>query len=507
MRRSAIISAFIVLAFGVFGVAIVWPTFALIGSALSADGPPTGGFTFGARMMGLLWRSVWLTGFATLGCMVVALPGIVAVGRAWRVALSPTLVAVLAVSLLCPPMVYVFGWDRVLPVGISPELRCVAVWSLWAWPIPALLVGGAWSRTARWAHDAALLDASNVLVIARIDLPAVANAITLSLAILFILFFADYGVPHACGLIVYATELLGWASSSTRLIDTLWPAIPGLMVCTVGLLAVYAAWRRTASIQMGADDSRPDTACGQGSRLAYRLVWLVFAVTWCLPMAVLAAKLDSWQMIAAAIRTYAGSVAATLAIAFTAALAVVTLGCGVVMWRPLRSVAVVWTVIFGVIPGALVGEALIAAFSHGPLSGWYYSWPILMLGYVARFAWLGVLGAALIRHRTDRGLIDQAATDGATPNAILTGVMLPLQWPLLIAVAGLVAVLAVGELPVTSMLSVPGIGSISIIVVEKFHRFEDGMLIALSLTTVLMACLGAVLLSIALRRASMGLHA
>ncbi len=507
MRRSAIISAFVVLGLGVFGLAIVWPTFALIGSALFADGPPTGGFTFGARLMGLLWRSTWLAGIATLACMLVALPGMIAVGRAWRVASSPTLVAVLAASLLCPPMVYVFGWDRLLPVGVSPELRCLAVWTLWAWPIPALLIGGAWSRSSRWAHDAALLDAPIVRVIARIDLPALAGVITLSLAILFILFFADYGVPHACGLIVYATELLGWASSSARPIDTLWPAIPGLMVCVAGLLAVYAAWRRTVPEHEGANDPKTDTAGAQGSRPAYRLVWLVFVVTWCTPMAALAAKLESWQVIAVAARTYADSVAATLAIALAAAIVVVTLGCGVVMWRPLRRVATVWTVIFGLIPGALVGEALIAAYSHGPLSGLYYSWPILALGHVARFAWLGVLGAALIRHRTDRGLIDQAATDGATPDAILTGVLLPLQWPMLVAIGGLVAVLAFGELPTTSMLSVPGIGSIPLIIVEKFHRFEDGMLIALSLTTVAVACVGAGLLSIAFRRALRGLHA
>jgi hypothetical protein len=52
------------------------------------------------------------------------------------------------------------------------------------------------------------------------------------------------------------------------------------------------------------------------------------------------------------------------------------------------------------------------------------------------------------------------------------------------------------------MLRVPAFNPVAHIVIEKFHRFEDGMLISLSLCLVSVAIPTALLLAWALRRRS-----
>jgi hypothetical protein len=52
----------------------------------------------------------------------------------------------------------------------------------------------------------------------------------------------------------------------------------------------------------------------------------------------------------------------------------------------------------------------------------------------------------------------------------------------------------------SSPVRVPGFSPIAQVIIEKFHRFEDGMLISLSFWLVAAALPGVVLLIVALRR-------
>ena len=197
----------------VFLSAMALPAVGLIARCIAQGQPPEGGFTISTRQLGLFWRSVWLSGVATCLALVLSIPGAYVIGRLPRHVLHrwrglPLWSALLLAVLLCPPMVYSFGWDRLLPAGFPPELRCIGVWALWAWPIPALLIGGGWSRVGRRAHEAAVLVTSPPEAFLRVVVPLLLRYVGLSGLILFALFFSDYVVPHACGLLVYSTELL-----------------------------------------------------------------------------------------------------------------------------------------------------------------------------------------------------------------------------------------------------------------------------------------------------------
>ena len=144
----------------VFAVAMVLPAVVLITRCVVAFEPPVGGFTFSARQGLLLWRSLWLSVVATGLCLLLSLPGAYVIGRVRHLSHQPWIAALLMAQLLCPPMVYAFGWEFLLPAGVPGNARCIGVWALWAWPIPAMLIGAGWSRADPRVHEAALLVAS-----------------------------------------------------------------------------------------------------------------------------------------------------------------------------------------------------------------------------------------------------------------------------------------------------------------------------------------------------------
>ena len=484
-------------AWAFFLLAIAYPTIALFARAIAQGEPPQDGFTFSMRQFGLLWRSAWLSAAATLACLVVALPGAFVVGRAGRLAFHPLIAASFMAIMLCPPMVYAFGWERLLPATFDAELRCVGVWAFWAWPIPALLIGSGWSRAGRSAHEAALLVTSPAGAFLRVALSVLSRHVCLAALIVFVLFFSDYGVPHACGLSVYATELLGWAASSSRMIDTAWPAIPSIAVTALALVVMFRLWRRCT---LDRDAGAVGPARHGSSPILTTVAIACFTVSWLLPIGILVIKLGSIATMLEAFEIYGGDLASSLGVAIASGLAVVWMGLGVHGTRMLRTLGVAWAVMFGALPGALIGESLVAAYNHDALWWLYDHWPIVAICYVSRFGWIGILAAMLVSESSADDLIAQARTDGATGAAIWRYIRIPLSWPALLCTAGIVAVMAVADVAASSPVRVPGFSPIAHVIIEKFHRFEDGMLISLSLWLIAAAIPCVVLLVVALGR-------
>jgi len=484
-----------------FVAAIAYPTAAVLIDCCRTGWSGERAFEFGPRLWGLLWRSLWMSCAAVTLCLAYSVPAVFVLGRG-RQASNRAFLWMCAALLLCPPMVYVFGWDRVVPALLEPHARCVVVWALWAWPVPTLILARAAARYRDEYHDAALLEASPWKGFRHVALPNLLTHAALAAVVLFVLFFNDYGVPHACGLTVYATELLGRATSSTYPADTLVPALPSLAVTSVALVAAATLWRKAPGFDR-ASEQQPHAAVRSPAG-----IWVaaaMFVLAWCVPITALAVKLTTAD-VERALRTYWYDLLATVGVAVLSGAVVIVVAVGTWQLRRARLVLLVWAMIWGAVPGAVVGESLIAAYNK-PLMEWVYAgWPILMLGYVARFGWIGLAVATALHRRTDPSLLDQSATDGAGTGHSLRYVILPTHWPMLAAAAGLVAVLAIAELPVTAMIRPPGLAPISTVIIEKFHRFEDGLLIALSLSLVAVGLVVAAAWTWAVRRAGPGCH-
>ncbi|MCH7720828.1 MAG: hypothetical protein IH988_07535 [Planctomycetes bacterium] len=486
----------------VFMLAVVWPMIALIRGLIEAP-IPSPGYLQNVRPWALLGRTLLLAGGATALSLFFSLPGAFAIGSIGRVQRAPVLGAILLLPLLCPPMVYAFGWQGVLDrteyVGTS--LHCILVWASWSWPIPAMLIGSGWSRKGRSAYEAALLVASPASAFLRVALPVLARYVAVAVMMLLALFAGEYSVPHACGLVVYSTELLGWASSSNAIGDVVLPAVP--MAGTILFLLVFVAWVGR-DFQSDRDSEDEPGVDARPSRGLFALVATVTLITAVVPIGSLAGKMDSWAVLGQALDTYYVELLQSLAVAVATGIGVVLLGCAVVAHRPLRVAGMILTLLYGLLPGALIGEIVVLAYRDIPIV--YYEWPLVVIGLTARFAWLGVLVAWLAWAAGARELSDQARVDGASEPMVATRIRLAAHLPALAAGGVVVAVLALAEIATASLVRVPSVGLISLILIEKFHRLEDGMLAALSFWLVIPAVAAALLAGIALHPWSLGIR-
>jgi len=479
----------------VFLLAVVVPTLALLLHCVQDGRRPVGGFALSVRQWGLLAKSV---GLAVLGVVMatgISIPGAYVVGRLGRLSRHPLLTTMLVAPLLFPPMVYVFGWQRVLPVTFPQPVQCIAVWALWAYPIPALLIGMGWARVGRHTYNAALLDTSPASAFVRAALPMLWPHAALSSLILFVVFLGEYSVPHACGLMVYATELLGWATESAHPIDTLWPSLPPAVLILAAVIAVRRAWGRYVLAEDM--DTQSPAVRGVSVRLTL-LAAACFAVAAVVPVAALVADLRSAGEMERAVRTYGVELAESLVVAGVSGLIVMGMGVSLAVVRPLRRPVLLWAIAFGALPGALVGEAILAAYRSVPLI--YEHWLLVVLGYTARFAWIGVVAVALVSRATPEEVTHQARTDGADETAVMLRIHAALSWPTLLFAASLAAAMSLSEVATSWLVRVPSLRLIAHILMEKFHRPEGGMLSALSLWLVLSAVPAAVLLAVVLRR-------
>lgn len=490
MIARSVIAAACLLAAAAFVGAILWPAAALLIQCFN-EGKPADPQILGARHLLLLARTLLLVGVSTFLSIVIGLAVAPALaGRHRRFALIVCLVV-----LFCPPMVYAFGWQRVLPAGIDPHIACVLVWSLWSWPIAAMIVSGGFSGV-RSSYEAALLSTSRAGAYLRIVVPGVMPQIVLSAFAIGALLLGEYTTPHANGLVVYATELLGWATSSPDVIDTCIAAIPllGIMVGLIGGMFLLIRGHRSSDSE--------NSGLNPGRRSHLSLVALLCLISAGLPLAALVLKLSGLGAIAGAAHTYGRDILSSVMVAAAAAVCTIALAIGSAYFARVSKslVLFIWvTMLFGIVPGALVGEALIAAYNRPALAWVYDQWPIVTLAYVARFAWLGALAGWLLRRDLYGEPGSQAAVDGASLADALFHVVLPQHLMLLGGVGMIVLALSLAEVASTSMVRVPTFSPISQVIIEKFHRFEDDMLISLSLLLIAASVAGALMLGRVLR--------
>lgn len=489
-----------------FAAALVWPVSALILRCLEEGPSAATSWWPGDRQVGLLLRSFGLAAGASvlalaIGMLVTGLSG----RRSDPLGSRPCRVMLLS-ALLFPPMVYAFGWQRILPGGFPAELRCIVTWALWAWPIPAAILSAAWRSRARDVLEAAALETTGASSLLRIGAPLLIRETVLAVLLLFALFFADYAVPHACGLAVYATELLSWATSSSRVADTLLPAIPMVAMQLMAVITLLVLARRATGsydAQDVGDVSGPRAPLDRG----LLVITGVFLVAQILPLAGLIAHGGSWRSMIDTWHVHGGDLAWSAWTSAVGAMLAVGGACGLLTWTTLsarrvtgRSTARAMglaALLVGALPGGLIGIAFIAAYNSNLLGYVYDHWTVLSLGYVARFGWIAYLAAIIaLPRRFPRTLVEQSAIDGASPSDRFRFVTLPLILPDLVVLWMIISALGLAEVPTTDLLRVPGYTPVSQVLIESFHRLEDGKMAAICIWLMLAALPAAILIGL-----------
>ncbi len=479
----------------VFAATWVIPGMGLAARLVVEGAAPDGGWAISARQLGLLGRSALLALSATMLCHILALIPARVFSRD-AVARRPAIIAASLCLLLCPPMVYAFGWQRLerfAGVSAGDMVRCVAVWAMWLWPAPAALLAAGWRSGASDAADAACLDASRGAALLHVGLPALARHLIVSVVITMVLLLGEYSVPHACALNVFGTELLGWTSNSRFAIDTVWRAA----FVTAPALGLTALAFRFAP---GRNDEAPTGAVPDRAspRSAIALTAALLVVSWLIPLAALFVDIRVPVGPAEVLRTYGEGLLQTLALAALAGVLSVAMGVMLGAGGRSRRLWLGLAIAIGAMPAALVGEMMLKAYQWRATALIADHAPIVVLCHLARYGWIGLLAGWLAMRTVPRELLDAARVDGAGEGRLVTALHLRLGAPVLTCGAAVVAALAAGELAATTVVQPPTVRLIAQVIIEKFHRFEDGMLAWLCLalcTTGALAALAAALLA------------
>jgi ABC-type Fe3+ transport system permease subunit len=438
----------------------------------------------------LLLKSVLMSAAGATVAMVLSIPAmsVIGTGRAGRWPAVAT--ALLIGPLLFPPTVLAFGWDKLtggstwmaqqLRIGGVEALtrgsfRAAWVWGSWLWPVSAMVVSAGVRQWGRRAYEAAILDASPLQAVVRAVLRVLRPYVLAAWVLLFCICLTDYQIPHACSEMVYATELLSWLTESGRSIDGVWPALP-MIAIVVPLLILLSG--RIGLLRDAIEFHEGGTARRGGGWGWVALAGLV-AVTAVCPMVALAMGTELTAAMGQAYRVYWSDLWQTIGVAAVGAVGCVILGEALMSAGRWSRPAVWGVVLGGLLPGALVGQALVAGYVRVPAV--YDQWWMMSLTYVGRFGWIGLLASWLASRSVPRMLVEQAAVDGAGQDAQYWWVRWPIVWRVIVAGGAAALAMSVSEISAISMTRTPGVGTISLTLIEKFHRFEDEMLVSLSL--------------------------
>jgi len=244
------------------------------------------------------------------------------------------------------------------------------------------------------------------------------------------------------------------------------------------LVAMYHLFRQP-TFDTKFDSSNTSTV--EKSIRSLLLLMTGFFIAWILPMGGLISSVRSLNVFASAYQTYATDLFATIAVAVVSGLLAVLMGLGIVTTQKKNSTVLWWSIVMGGLPGALIGKTLIAAYNHSATAELFDHWPIMVICHLARFGWIGIVAVIIASNQSRQGMFAQSQTDGADDSQFITNILIPSSWHVLLSGVGLVIALSIGDVAGATLVRVPDYSPLSLVIIEKFHRFEDGMLISLSM--------------------------
>ncbi len=488
MSARAIQIAWTAAGAAIFVAALAYPGAALLMRAVGGAPTPPELTGFSAS---LFWRTVALAAGGALAAVLLALPGAFAAARLGRRPRDAATAALILAPMLFPAMVYAFGWQKLLPGwGL---LQCVWVWATWSWPIAALVLGAGWMRLGRRRYEEALLSAGPMRAFIHAVLPLLWRHLVVCLLILFALFMGDYAVPHACGLVVYATELVLAAQASPDPRATLVASWPVAAVIVAALASAGWTWRR----QPEGEDAAGDLAA-VGSPWSFGLALILATGCVAVPLVALGRSVSLGAALSETVRTYGAEIVASMTVALASGVLAVVMGAALAALPGIRWIALAWGVLWMALPGALVGAAMVAAYL--PIPAVYDHAGMLVLGYVARFGWIGILAGWLALASVEPEQVQAARADGASRWLAGWRIALGSNLPTLLCGIFVVFALSLSEAAATALIRVPTVNPVALILIEKFHRFEDGILVSLCLLMTAATIPGAVLAGWVARR-------
>lgn len=441
---------------------------------------------------------------AAIGAGATALALLLGVPVGWALSArrrTPWFLALCALPLAFPPSAAVSGWLRFLAPGeavsaFNPLLQglptpgplfsipgVALLLGLGLWPIVAFEVWPAFARARGEAHAAALLSATPARAFFRIVLPMSRGELAAGALLVFVLAASDFTVSSLLLVRTLPVEVHDQLAVQ-RLASAAWTALPLVVLVVAVTVALTWGRRRPAWSQeqlAGRENAAARPWLGYGALATGLAAGFLLPLVGCL-----AGALSGGKGLGAAVQSGLPALLVSLRLAAGVALLALVLGAArVACWPRAAARPLVWAGLFLLaIPGSFLAGGLLAV--EGGVRSWGAAWLLpgsLMLagGCLLRFLYLPLRLAEEGLRAVDPALLEAAELAGHGRLARGLGVALPLAWRHLLAAAGLVFVLALGELPLADQLSPPGAVPLSVWLFNQQHYGYSEAVFALSL--------------------------
>ena len=392
--------------------------------------------------LALLLRSLVLSMVVTFLALALGVPLGVLVGRTdvrgfWSASLLH------AFPCFLPPFLLALGWFHLF--GVSGRLGSEAtsraffsdaglvfVLTLAFAPIATSLVALGLQGVDPGLEEAARVVAKPSRVVTRILVPAAAPAWILAGIVIFTLSFSELGVPMFLRVETFPaavfSRLGGVDYAPGEALALVLPLVPLALL----LLAAERRFVGTRSFAVfGLRSGRPERlALRHWGPPASAALWLAAMVS-VAPIAALAWRALSGDGLAEAGRWMGRAPWNSLSSSAVAATAIIGIGLvvGHAAARRLRGAAVLdaAAVLAFVAPAAILGIGLIGLWNRPALQWVYGSTGILVVGYVARYAVIGVRTIGSLVAQTPLHVEDAAAAAGAGSWRRLTRILVPMH--------------------------------------------------------------------------------
>ncbi len=393
---------------------------------------------FAARTWGLFGITLVRTLAVVAGTLVIGVPLGLLLGRT-DVAGRRAALALHAFPAFVPPFLLALGWFHGFGRGgalgsehtaalLFAEPGVVATLVLAFSPVVTVLVALALEAIDPALEEAGLVVASPGRVAVRILLPIARPAAALGAIIVFALAFGELGVPMFLRVPAYPAAVFARLGATATSTGEAFALVLPLVGVAVGLIAIERGVGRRAEPVLGPRRARGPLALSRWRVALSLFVWAAVGLG-LVPLGLLALK--AFPAIGALSTWIGDSLGNSLVPAALAATAITALGA-ILGWslarrRPgTRLIDAAATLAF-VTPAAVLGVGLIATWNRPATAAMYASTAILVVGYVARYAVLGIRPVAALVAQSPRSFEDAAEISGAPWRRRFLRIVVPLH--------------------------------------------------------------------------------
>lgn len=368
-------------------------------------------------------------------------------------------------------------WRSWLPFNVLSFGGAIWILSLMLWPVSFFFFFAAWRRM-----EPAYLESEPMLrggsLVRWLLLPMAQSEMLQATVLTFVLALNNFAVPAILQVKVFPAELWVDFNTTFNYVSALklgWPlALLPLLVILIFRRRQNISWMWTRrgiaaaafKQQLGPVWFRLAMACG--------ILAAIFSVGF--PVVQLCFSPQTWSDLVPALA--AGQRALSYSTIFAALTASVVVAVASVTWR-YRVVLVSWFSFL--IPGVLLGVALIWLFNRPGLTAFYQSIGIVVLAFAIRYFAPGWTGIACSIEVTDRSLADAAETEGAGRWQIFRSVYLPQIFPQLCAVWYAVYLFCLWDVETLVLIVPPGCETVSLRIFNLLHYGHNSQVNALCL--------------------------